>query len=368
MQNPGFFLWNFQYCAQMFFQSVNRHSYVSAVPCSIITPSRIVPVHCYMNLRYMRSTIDSLISSNARAISISQITDKLEELSLYDKTGESSSSNVVSRRIPRNLSNSITRHIHIHHYPRSVFSSHMSNICRYMNNIQVPARLKEIMNTTHVPFAPFRALSPGLLDCLSSKKIFMGLCYRFKPGVSNFLMHDFKIPACLDRYKILYDSLGLSITNNYSSIRDLCAFTRQDAFRSAVDVNYYKNLVEVITLYKGTFGRFLILTCTGLGCTVWYTFYPCINGQIPTELFTPIGLYDPFFNIDYLAPTFNCVEFTAASDISEKINSAYSNVPPLSEIGVPASGIVLRNVCFGVMIAFLITAGAVDISNVMNNV
>lgn len=347
--------------------SVSRYSYVSVVPCSIITPSRTVPGYCYMNIRYMRSTIGSLISKNARALGVSKITDKLEELSLYDNdnAGESSSSKIVSRRIPRSLSSSITKHIHIHHYPRNVISSQMSKICNSMNNLQAPARLKEIMKTTH---APFTALSPGLLDCLSSTKTFMGLGYRYKPGHSNFLMHDFKIPACLDRYKILYNSLGLSIKNDTSSIRDLCMFSRLDGMRSALDANYYKNLVEVITLYNGTFGRFLILTCTGLGCIVWYTFYPCIDGQIPTDLFTPIVTYDPFFNFDYLAPNFNSVEFTAASDISEQINSAYSNVPPLSDIRVPASGLVLRNVCLGVMIAFLITTGVVDISNVMNNV
>lgn len=78
------------------------------------------------------------------------------------------------------------------------------------------------------------ALSPGLLDFISSKKIFMGLGYHFKPGHSNFLMHDFKIPAFLDCYKILYDKLGLSIKNNTSSIRELCAFSHQDGMRSAL--------------------------------------------------------------------------------------------------------------------------------------
>lgn len=354
----------------MIWKSASCSNHVSSFHiCSIIvTPERSVLLLRYITSRHMRSTISSLISNNARALGVSKITDKLEELSLYD-AGESSTSNthtnVVSRRIPRSLSMSRTHHIHIHHYPRSVIGSHMSKICDYMNNIQVPSRLKEIIQTTHAPFA---ALSPGLLDSISSKKIFMGLGYRFKPGHSNFLMHDFQIPASLDRYKILYDKLGLSIKNNTSSIRELCAFSRQDGMRSALDANYYKNIVEVITLFNGTFGRFLILTCTGVGCTVWYTFYPCIDGQIPTDLFTPIVTYDPFFNVDYLSPNFNSVEFTAASDISEQINSAFDNVPPLSEIGVPASGLVLRNVCLGVMIAFLMTTGVVDISNVIHNV
>jgi hypothetical protein len=344
-------------------------SNIHVIPCSSVTTSRIVPTHCYMNLRYMRSTIGALASNNARVLNVSKITDKFENLSLYEDSGEASSSNshVVSRRIPRSLSTSSRiKHRHYHyHYPRSVIGSHMSKICNYMNNIQPPARLKEIINATHTPYV---SLPHGLLECLSTNKVFMGLAYRYKPGQSDFLMHDFQIPACLDRFKILYGSLGLSMRKNTSSIRELCTFSRQDGMKSVLDLNYYKNLVEVITLYKGTFGRFLILTCTGIGCIVWYSFYPCIDGQIPTELFTPIVTYDPFFNMDYLSPNFNSVEFTAANDISEQIKNTYSNVPPLSEIGIPASGVVLRNVCLGVMIAFLITTGVVDISNVMSNV
>lgn len=337
------------------------------IPCSIVTPSRIVPIHCYMNLRYMRSTIGALASNNARVLNVSNITDRIEKLSLFDDSGEASSSNsnIVTRRIPRTLPFSRTKHIHIHHYPRSVISSHMSQICNYMNNIQTPARLKEIIKTTHNP------VMTGLIDRLfeNPRTTFMGLGYRFKPGQSDFIMHDLRLPASLKAsYTLWKDSLGLSMSKKMLSVRELCKFSHQDGIKSVLDVNYYKNLVEVITLFNGTFGRFLILTCTGLGCTVWYSFFPCIDGQIPTELFTPIVTYDPFFNMDYLSPSFNCVEFTAASDISEQINSAYSKIPPLSEIGIPASGVVLRNVGLGLIIAFLITTGVVDISNVMNNV
>lgn len=73
----------------------------------------------------MRSTIGSLILSNARELDVLKITGKLGELTLLDDAGESSSSNanLVSRRIP-SLSTSRTQHIHIH-YPRSVISSHV---------------------------------------------------------------------------------------------------------------------------------------------------------------------------------------------------------------------------------------------------
>lgn len=72
-----------------------------------------------------------------------------------------------------------------------------------------------------------------------------------------------------------------------------------------------------------------------------------------------------------MSPNFNSIEFTATNGLSENINSAYSNsnVPPLADIKIPAaSGVVLRNVCLGVVIAILITIGIVDISNVMDDV
>ncbi|KAL8149797.1 hypothetical protein AgCh_006710 [Apium graveolens] len=50
-----------------------------------------------------------------------------------------------------------------------------------------------------------------------------------------------------------------------------------------------------------------------------------------------------FPNMDLLDPSYNCVEFTAQKDISEKIKSSFANVPPFSGMNIPASGVVLRN-------------------------
>ncbi|KAF1002181.1 hypothetical protein AG4045_023437 [Apium graveolens] len=60
-----------------------------------------------------------------------QITDKFEKLSLFDDSGEASSSNsnVVSRLTPHSLSTSRIKPMHYHyHYPRSVIGSHMSKM------------------------------------------------------------------------------------------------------------------------------------------------------------------------------------------------------------------------------------------------
>ncbi|YP_010185120.1 hypothetical protein LI410_mgp064 (mitochondrion) [Apium graveolens] len=337
-------------------------SYMSVDSGSNVTPSVSVLLYRYTTSRNMRSTI-AFLKKNILTSGVARLPDKVAHLSLGNDqpSDESSSSNVVSRRIPRNITINRNR---TQIMPKSVLGSHMSYVCNYMNNIRSEAHFK--VNP------PVLTFPHGLIDCLfeSKRTTFMGLGYRFNPGQSEFIMHDARFPSRLMKmsYTCWMNSLHLSMSKKMLSARELCSFSRQDGMRSVLDLNYYKNLVEVITLFNGTFGRFLILTCSGIGCTVWYKFFPCIDGQVPMELFTPIVSYDPINNMDLLDPSYNCVEFTAQKDISEKIKSSFANVPPFSGMNIPASGVVLRNVCLGIMIAFLITTGVVDMSNVMNNV
>lgn len=109
----------------------SKRSNMYVLSCSIDTTSRVVPIYCYMNLRYIRSSIGSMASNHARVLNTSNITDRVDEkLSLYSDTGESSSSNVVSRyRIPHPIS---TSRYHQNMMPRSVILSHMSSVCKYM--------------------------------------------------------------------------------------------------------------------------------------------------------------------------------------------------------------------------------------------
>lgn len=169
---------------------MSRYSYVSVVPCSIVTPYRTVLPHFYMNLRYMRSTIASLLKSNARTSGVTRIPDilpeKIAHLSLGDdQPSESSSSNVVSRRIPRNITINRNR---TQRMPKSVMDSHMSYVSNYMKNIHSQAHLKVT--------PPVMTFPHGLIDCLfeSQRTTFMGLGYRFNPGQSeSCMMLDFHL-------------------------------------------------------------------------------------------------------------------------------------------------------------------------------
>lgn len=66
-----------------------RTSHMSVVlPCSIVTTSRIVPIHCYMNLRYMRASPIFSLSKLKDSLESSKVTERLETLSLVDDDGD----------------------------------------------------------------------------------------------------------------------------------------------------------------------------------------------------------------------------------------------------------------------------------------
>lgn len=319
----------------------------------------------------MRSSPSYSISKLTNANNVTKITDRIEALSLADDGGSSSSSSSSSSPQVFHRIQCMPKHRNL---PRSVIGSHMTTVCNYMKYHHVPTRLKEIVNLTHTSLL---LMPRGLLECLSTNKVFMGLAYRYKPGQTEFVKDDMLIPTSLDRLQLLREKLGLSVSKNRSSsIRDLCTFTHQDGIRSVIDANYSKNFIEVITLLNGTFCRILVLT-TGIGCTVWYGFSPCIDGTVPPELFAPIVSYDPFFNVDHLAPNFHSAEINVNDNVSETIKDAFTSVPPLDEVKTPQeiSGNVLRNVGLGIIIAVLITTGVltitpdpVDIQQVMENI
>lgn len=61
--------------------------------------------------------------------------------------------------------------------------------------------------------------------------------------------------------------------------------------RCVLQSNASKVLVEAITFYEGMYGRFFVLVCLGVGCTVWYAFVPGSYNHAPvTHLFDALDL------------------------------------------------------------------------------
>jgi len=219
--------------------------------------------------------------------------------------------------------------------------------------------------------APFIELPRNLMDSSSfqSYDIRIGLGFRFHPGQSEFLMQNLKLPESFDRLSFLSNSLGLSYNCRPLPANLLFSFSSSGAgLRGLVTDGLTKILVEVITHYDGRYGRFLVLVCLGIGCTVWYAFVPGSSLHAPdSSLFAPFDLYDPFFNMEYSAPGFRRVCFVERNDVSASVVSALGNEHPFAEITIPASGNVLKAVGLGVMVAFFLAVGLVpNVSGAIN--
>ncbi|XXG68939.1 hypothetical protein AAC387_Pa06g1921 [Persea americana] len=125
-------------------------------------------------------------------------------------------------------------------------------------------------------------------------------------------------------------------------------------------------MVEVITYYDGRYGHFLVLVCLSVGCTVWYDFAFGSAHQVPEGwLLAPFDSYEPFFDMDYYASGYRRVGFIEGNDVSASVELAFGNEHPFAEITIPSSGLVLKAVGLGVMVAFFLAVGLVpDVSGI----
>ena len=140
-------------------------------------------------------------------------------------------------------------------------------------------------------------LTRGLSSAASG--VCMALGFRFTPGQVDYLWKDLQLPAKLDKFSILCSSLGLFYAPMHADLLE--TFSRHSAGMLDDNFGLNKVLVEVVTKWDGVFGRFFVLVCLGVGCTVWYA---KDKNPIPKSgAFTPLDSYDDFFNLDYI-PTF----------------------------------------------------------------
>lgn len=217
-----------------------------------------------------------------------------EELSLEDKTGGSSSSSTALVQ-----SSSYGYRDTFHRFLRS---------CQ--NSLLRPSIIEKVR-------APFIDLPRHLIDSSSfqSYDIIIGLGFRFHPGQSQFLLHELKLPKSFDRLSFFSNSLGLSYNRRPLNAESLFTFSSSGVgLRGLVTEggNSYKILVEVITFYNCLYGRFLVLVCLGIGCTVWYGFAPGSSFHAPdVSLFAPFDSYEPFFHMEHYAPGFHRVLYLA---------------------------------------------------------
>lgn len=285
--------------------------------------------------------------------------NKFEELSLEGDSSSSSYSSCFSTIIEPPSSSSL--------YPSYPRSESVVPSLSYRGPFQRFLGISSESHWSHSIIerlrAPFIELPSNLINSSSLLPYSMniGLGFRFLPGQPDLLIQEFKLPESFARLSFLSDSLGLSYNCRPLSSKSLLPYSYSGAgFRGLVTDGTSKILVEVITHSGGWYGRFLVLVCLGVGCTVWYTWAAGSGLQVPVGgMFGPLESYDPFFNLDYHAPGFHRIAFVERNDVSPSVVSAMANEQPFSDIIIPANGQVLMAVSLGVMVVIYLSVGLI---------
>lgn len=176
----------------------------------------------------------------------------------------------------------------------------------------------------------------------------MRLHFRFLPERSQFQRYEFRITEEANKMlKHVFTSLGLSNMFHFST-SDIFLNTRvrgglhhllqQDIASSSTKTGlsasaHFSQIIEVLTYYKGLYGRLIILTMLGVGCTAWYTFHPGVPGIAPPELLALECIpYESFHNVDFHLDSFKKMSFVEHKYITDQVLSAFENLYPFSEI------------------------------------
>lgn len=193
----------------------------------------------------------------------------------------------------------------------------------------------------------------------------MGLGFRFLPGQTEFLMQELQLPESFERLSFLSHSLSSSYNFSRISLESLLPYSCSGVgLRGLVSDNLNKILVEVITYYDGTYGRFLVLVCLGIGCTVWYNYAPGTSDRAPdSNVFTPLESYEPYFYSNFYSPVFRKLDFVETHDVTALVDSILGNEEPFTDIRIPASGPVLKSVGLGLMVTLFLAVGLLPKNN-----
>lgn len=235
---------------------------------------------------------------------------------------------------------------------------------------------KYIQNTPHSPIIQKSSIKQQQSNNVHqpencNDEDLMGLCYRFLPDHFNYINQEFYITKELkERLTYICNTLGLSSNSVPFSIPELFTYSRKGAgMRSLVNEEYDKVLVEVLTFFKGKYGRFLLLVSLGVCCTVWYALVPGMHDIAPpSELFPSVLSYNKFFQVDNHYDQFQKVCFIEKKYLTGDVLSAFENEFPFSDMNIPANNNVRVAVGLGVMVAVFLAMGIVPNVSSINNI
>lgn len=318
----------------------------------------------------MRNTLSNIISDIEKFRIFSPCND------LYD-AGSSSTSSIPAqaqcRRTP--LRDFLRRGLNLRHSPsRGIPSLYYSAPRSRIDSNSPNSHISKI--SSHNSMAIITEQQRGL--SLHNKNLKeacniedkMALYFRFFPEHVRFMAYEFQITEKVKKeLKNISTSIGL-LSNIVSFVHpDLFLYTRLgNGLRSLVTESQLRKVViEVLTFYKGQYGRLVILTCLGVGCTIWYMFLPGVPDAAPPQITYPrVISYDSFLDLEYNLKPFHKLCYIERKYITGEVLSIYENVFPFSEINIPASTAEARiAIGLGVMIATFISLGFVP--NVPSN-
>lgn len=177
----------------------------------------------------------------------------------------------------------------------------------------------------------------------------MAFNFRIYSEHTRFIRYEFPISKEANKMLMyVFTSLGLQKMVRFSTsglffntrIRGGLHHLLEDIASTSTSTPFtpFQKVIELITYYKGMYGRLIILVNLGVGCTVWYNFVPGVPEVAPPEILVPRQVpYESFKDVDFHFPPFKKMSYVEYKYITDQVLSALENVYPFSEINLPNS-------------------------------
>lgn len=205
-----------------------------------------------------------------------------------------------------------------------------------------------------------RNVQRGLPGIPEKKENLMEVYYRFLPDHTDFINSTFTVTNQVKkRLKQICRAIGFKSTTIPFYVPEVFEYSNLGrGMRGLVHETYEKVLVEVLSFYKGGYGRVIILVSLGVCCTIWSIYVPGVGDCAPAlDHFPRFESYQPFFNPETQYKMFQKACFIERTDLSDDVIKTIENEFPFSEMSLPATGNTRIAVGLGLMIAVFMALG-----------
>lgn len=174
----------------------------------------------------------------------------------------------------------------------------------------------------------------------------MSFYFRAFPGQETFLGKSYVITNKIkERVTDLCNSIGFTSNSFPYFGPDVFSYSRLGrGLRGLVNEANYQNgqVIEVLTFFKGIYGRYIIHVGMGVSCTIWYMFVPGFADVAPIELLQRIGSYEQFMDPDSIQNAQNSIQglhkavFIERAYITDEVLKSIENDFPFTDMDIPS--------------------------------